>query len=145
MSPEEKRELDEWVEKEYPKSMSRLNSSDPYHRLGKRIIVAGIFSYVLFVVLKVDFFEPLAMILLGLGMVVEVLALLAYFRSLSNENKFKCLFPDLSLCSDNAAMIALVGLEKFKKKLFNELNFKVNPRWQLDDKAKFLKGAGVKI
>ena len=28
MSPEEKRELDEWVEKEYPKSMSRLNSSD---------------------------------------------------------------------------------------------------------------------
>ena len=87
MSPEEKRELDEWVEKEYPKSMSRLNISDPYHRLGKRIIVAGIFSYVLFVLLKVDFFEPLAMILLGLGMVVEVLALLAYFRSLSNENK----------------------------------------------------------
>ena len=87
MSPEEKRELDEWVEKEYPKSMGRLNSSDPYHRLGKRIIVAGIFSYVLFVLLKVDFFEPLAMILLGLGMVVEVLALLAYFRSLSNENK----------------------------------------------------------
>ena len=87
MSPEEKRELDEWVEKEYPKSMSRLNSSAPYHRLGKRIIVAGIFSYVLFVLLKVDFFEPLAMILLGLGMVVEVLALLAYFRSLSNENK----------------------------------------------------------
>ena len=64
---------------------------------------------------------------------------------LSNENKFKCIFPDASLCSDNAAMIALVGLEKFKKKLFNELNFKVNPRWQLDDKAKFLKGAGVKI
>ena len=64
---------------------------------------------------------------------------------LSNENKFKCLFPDVNLCSDNAAMIALVGLEKFKKKLFNELNFKVNPRWQLDDKAKFLKGAGVKI
>ncbi len=87
MSPEEKRELDEWVEKEYPKSMSRLNSSDPYHRMGKRIIVAGIFSYVLFVVFKVDFFEPLAMILLGLGMVVEVLALIAYFRSLSNENK----------------------------------------------------------
>ena len=64
---------------------------------------------------------------------------------LSNENKFKCLFPDVNLCSDNAAMIALVGLEKFKKKLFNELNFKVNPRWQLDDKAKFLKGAGVKM
>ena len=64
---------------------------------------------------------------------------------LSKENKFECIFPDISLCSDNAAMIALVGLEKFKKKLFNELNFKVNPRWQLDENAQFLKGAGVKI
>ena len=65
--------------------------------------------------------------------------------NLSNENKFECLFPDINLCSDNAAMIALVGIEKFKKKLFDELDFKVNPRWQLDEKAKFLKGAGVKI
>ena len=64
---------------------------------------------------------------------------------LSEDNNFECLFPDISLCSDNAAMIALVGLEKFKKKLFDELNFKVNPRWQLDEKAQFLKGAGVKI
>ena len=66
-------------------------------------------------------------------------------ENLSKENKFECLFPDINLCSDNAAMIALVGLEKFKKKLFNELDFKVNPRWQLDEKAQFLKGAGVKI
>ena len=65
--------------------------------------------------------------------------------NLSNENKFECLFPDISLCSDNAAMIALVGLEKYKKKLFNDLNFKVNPRWQLDENAKFLKGAGIKF
>ena len=65
--------------------------------------------------------------------------------NLSNENEFECLFPDVNLCSDNAAMIALVGLEKFKKKLFNKLDFKVNPRWQLDEKAQFLKGAGVKI
>ena len=64
---------------------------------------------------------------------------------LSRDNKFKCIFPDISLCSDNAAMIALVGLEKFKKKLFTELNFKASPRWQLDEKAQFLKGAGVKI
>ena len=64
---------------------------------------------------------------------------------LSEDNQFECLFPNISLCSDNAAMIALVGLEKYKKKLFDELNFKVNPRWQLDAKAQFLKGAGVKI
>ena len=65
--------------------------------------------------------------------------------NLSLKNKFECIFPEINLCSDNAAMIALVGLEKFKKKLFNKLNFKVNPRWQLDEDAKFLKGAGVKI
>ena len=64
---------------------------------------------------------------------------------LSEDKEFECKFPDVSLCSDNAAMIALVGLEKYKKKLFDELNFKVNPRWQLDEKAQFLKGAGVKI
>ena len=64
---------------------------------------------------------------------------------LSDENNFNCIFPDINLCSDNAAMIALVGLEKFKNKLFDELTFKVNPRWQLDEAAQFLKGAGVKI
>ena len=64
---------------------------------------------------------------------------------LSEDNEFECLFPEISLCSDNAAMIALVGLEKYKKNLFDELDFKVNPRWQLDEKAQFLKGAGVKI
>ena len=64
---------------------------------------------------------------------------------LSEDNEFECIFPDISLCGDNAAMIALVGLEKYKKKLFDELNFKVNPRWQLDENAEFLKGAGVKI
>ena len=64
---------------------------------------------------------------------------------LSKNNGFECLFPDISLCSDNAAMIALVGLEKYKKKKFDGLSFKVNPRWQLDEDAKFLKGAGVKI
>ena len=42
-------------------------------------------------------------------------------------------------------MIALVGLEKFKIKKFNELNYPAKPRWALDDKAIFLKGAGVKL
>ena len=42
-------------------------------------------------------------------------------------------------------MIAMVGLEKFKKSQFNDLNFPANPRWALDEKAKFLKGAGVKL
>ena len=42
-------------------------------------------------------------------------------------------------------MIAMVGLEKFKLKQFNDLDYPAKPRWPLDEKAVFLKGAGVKI
>ena len=40
-------------------------------------------------------------------------------------------------------MIAIVGLKKYKKKDFSKLSFNVKPRWPLDPKAKFMKGAGV--
>ena len=63
----------------------------------------------------------------------------------SNENNFKPIFPDLNLCGDNAAMIAMVGLEKFKVKQFDKLDLPVNPKLPLDENAKFLKGAGVKL
>ena len=63
----------------------------------------------------------------------------------SEENNFKIIFPDINLCSDNAAMIAMVGLEKYRLKLFDNLDFQANPRWALDEEAKFLKGAGVKL
>ena len=63
----------------------------------------------------------------------------------SEENNFKTIFPDINLCSDNAAMIAMVGLEKYRLKLFDNLDFQANPRWALDEEAKFLKGAGVKL
>ena len=66
-------------------------------------------------------------------------------KKLCQDEKFKIYFPDLKLCTDNAAMIALAGLERYKKKKFDKHNFEANPRWQLDNKAKFLKGAGVKI
>ena len=46
---------------------------------------------------------------------------------------------------DNAAMIAMVGLEKFKLKKFNGLDYPAKPRWPLDEDAVFLKGAGVKL
>ena len=42
-------------------------------------------------------------------------------------------------------MIAMVGLEKYKLGLKDTLDFPVKPRWPLDEKAIFLKGAGVKL
>ena len=64
---------------------------------------------------------------------------------LSIKEKFDPIFPPIELCSDNAAMIAMVGLEKYKSGLFNNLNFAARPRWPLDENAVFLKGAGVKL
>ena len=37
-------------------------------------------------------------------------------------------------------MIALAGLERYERKLFNKLTFKPRPRWPLDKKAVFMKG-----
>ena len=56
----------------------------------------------------------------------------------------KPIFPDLKLCGDNAAMIAMVGLEKYKIKKFDSLDLAASPRLPLDKNAKFLKGAGVR-
>ncbi len=61
----------------------------------------------------------------------------------SNENSFEAIFPETDLCGDNAAMIALVGLERYKIKKFDDIDLKVNPRLPLDTKAKILKGSGV--
>ena len=65
--------------------------------------------------------------------------------SVCKKNNFKPIFPEPKLCGDNAAMIALVGLEKYKIKKFDNLDLPVSPRLPLDKKAKFLKGAGVRL
>ena len=61
------------------------------------------------------------------------------------EENYEPIFPSIELCGDNAAMIAMVGLEKFKLKKFDELDYPAKPRWALDEDALFLKGAGVKL
>ena len=65
--------------------------------------------------------------------------------NLSLKEKFYPIFPPINLCSDNAAMIAMVGLEKYKLGIKDSLDFPLKPRWPLDEKASFLKGAGVKL
>ena len=64
---------------------------------------------------------------------------------LCEEENFKGIFPPINLCGDNAAMIAMIGLEKFKIKKFDNLDYPAKPRWALDEEAKFLKGAGVRL
>ena len=64
---------------------------------------------------------------------------------LSKEKKFSPIFPPVNLCSDNAAMIAWAGIERYKIKLIDSLEFPSKARWPLDATAPFLKGPGLKI
>ena len=64
---------------------------------------------------------------------------------LSIKNNFEPIFPPKNLCSDNAAMIAWAGIERFKLGLLNKLDFPTKARWPLDEKAPFLKGAGIEF
>jgi N6-L-threonylcarbamoyladenine synthase len=61
------------------------------------------------------------------------------------EMNFTPIFPDIKFCGDNAAMIAWVGIKRYKKKLFNNLDFVAKSRWPLDPSAKYLKGPGLKL
>ena len=65
--------------------------------------------------------------------------------NICKEENYEPIFPPLELCGDNAAMIAMVGLEKFKLKKFDKLDHPAKPRWPLDENAAFLKGAGVEL
>jgi N6-L-threonylcarbamoyladenine synthase len=65
--------------------------------------------------------------------------------NLCEQEDFEAIFAPINLCGDNAAMIAMVGLEKFKLEQFSKLDHPAKPRWPLDENAAFLKGAGVKL
>lgn len=52
--------------------------------------------------------------------------------------------PPLWLCTDNGAMIAWAGAERFAAGLTDPLDFAARPRWPLDPNAEKARGAGVK-
>jgi len=64
---------------------------------------------------------------------------------LAKEKDFIPVFPPVNLCSDNAAMIAWAGIERFKINAIDNLEFPSKARWPLDSSAPFLKGPGLKI
>lgn len=52
--------------------------------------------------------------------------------------------PPTSLCTDNAAMIAWAGVERFEKGLCDPLDVPARARWPLDASAEKVRGAGIK-
>lgn len=65
-------------------------------------------------------------------------------ESLAGEHGLRFVAPPLWLCTDNAAMIAWAGAERFAAGLTDPLDFPARPRWPLDPGAEKVRGAGVK-
>jgi len=79
------------------------------------------------------------------GGVASNLSIRENLTKLSKEKKFNYIFPPKNLCTDNAAMIAWAGIERYKINLVNNLEFASRARWPLDSSAPFLKGPGLKL
>jgi N6-L-threonylcarbamoyladenine synthase len=63
---------------------------------------------------------------------------------LAGEHGLRFVAPPLWLCTDNAAMIAWAGVERFAAGLTDPLDLPARPRWPLDPDAEKVRGAGVK-
>ena len=79
------------------------------------------------------------------GGVASNLSIRKNLISWSKEKKFIPVFPPTNLCSDNAAMIACAGIERYKMDLIDNLEISSRARWPLDSSAPFLKGPGLKF
>ena len=79
------------------------------------------------------------------GGVASDLVIRENLTKLAEEKKFSSIFPPVNLCSDNAALIAWAGIERYKINLIDNLEFPSKARWPLDSSAPFLKGPGLKL
>ncbi len=68
----------------------------------------------------------------------------AALTSLAANHGLPFMAPPLWLCTDNAAMIAWAGAERFAAGLTDSLDFVAKARWPLDPSAQPVRGAGVK-
>jgi N6-L-threonylcarbamoyladenine synthase len=65
-------------------------------------------------------------------------------QSLANRHNMRFVAPPHWLCTDNGAMIAWAGAERFAAGLTDDLDVAARPRWPLDPKAETVRGAGVR-
>ncbi|HEY0958305.1 MAG TPA: tRNA (adenosine(37)-N6)-threonylcarbamoyltransferase complex transferase subunit TsaD [Novosphingobium sp.] len=71
-------------------------------------------------------------------------AIRAALEALASRHGMCFVAPPLSLCTDNAAMIAWAGIERLARGQSDPLDFAARPRWPLDETAPPVRGAGVK-
>lgn len=68
----------------------------------------------------------------------------AALETLAASRDLPFVAPPLWLCTDNAAMIAWAGAERYAVGLVDDLTVPARPRWPLDPTAERARGAGVK-
>jgi N6-L-threonylcarbamoyladenine synthase len=78
------------------------------------------------------------------GGVAANMAIRAMLEKLAADRGMRFVAPPLWLCTDNGAMIAWAGAERFAAGLTDGLDFVARPRWPLDPDALPARGAGVK-
>ena len=71
-------------------------------------------------------------------------AVRAALSGLAADNGLRFVAPPLWLCTDNGAMIAWAGAERFAAGLFDGMETPARARWPLDPNAEKARGAGVK-
>lgn len=71
-------------------------------------------------------------------------ALALRLGNLARESGFEISVPPHQLCTDNAAMIAWAGIERYSRGWIDGLDAEVKARWPLDPGAPVAAGAGVK-
>ncbi|MGJ8603790.1 MAG: tRNA (adenosine(37)-N6)-threonylcarbamoyltransferase complex transferase subunit TsaD [Marivita sp.] len=78
------------------------------------------------------------------GGVAANVALRSALETLCADHALPFIAPPLALCTDNAAMIAYAGAEKFAVDGADDLALSARPRWPLDTHAPSLIGSGKK-
>ena len=88
--------------------------------------------------------NPVAPALAVAGGVAANKAIRAGLETVSAEMDVRFTAPPLALCTDNGAMIAYAGLERFATGEQDDLTLAARPRWPLDTAAAGMLGGGKK-
>jgi N6-L-threonylcarbamoyladenine synthase len=92
---------------------------------------------------SVDRMEPLPALVVAGGVAANS-AIRTMLTDFAAAQGMRFVAPPLWLCTDNGAMIAWAGAERFAAGLTDGLDFVARPRWPLDPNAAPARGAGVK-
>ena len=65
-------------------------------------------------------------------------------ETISQKHNFTLFSPPLKYCTDNAAMIAWAGIERYSAGLIDDMTLAARPRWPIDQKAEPMLGSGKK-